>query len=451
MKQEAFYDRLRLLRKHGLKAATMLKLVEVWSQGAGVHIMRAAPVSEAWARKVDDSTGRMVAELLPADELITDSQRLQIFVPKKQGGLGLGSMLARRRPAWLGAWEGGLSKVADTLGFQTLKDIQNGWPELLATIQRMEKEHEVMTNKKPPAHKWAKRIKEAEPKQQRVHLKEINKHMARMMRDKASLEDEVRLEGASSGEACAWMDPPSGVEPLPDEHFRIALGMRLNVARPLQGGLTLCQNYTAKGRHCAAPCDGDKGQHALTCQFGGLSLDRHDHITEALGRWLGECGFAWKTEQAAAEYDTPERRARLDLWYADPFKGHTWVDVTICASAAHDGVSVQQRFARREKDKHDRYAGGELIPFALDPRGSWGPEARAWIQHILGQLPEGSRGEARARVRWGVAQALQLTVGEQILASGRAGPPPTPSWTTRGEEDSLAASGPAASYWCPES
>ena len=46
------------------------------------------------------------------------------------------------------------------------------------------------------------------------------------------------------------------------------------------------------------------------------------------------------TEQAAAEYDTNERRARLDLWYADPYKGHTWVDVTVCAAAAHDGVSV---------------------------------------------------------------------------------------------------------------
>ena len=81
-----------------------------------------------------------------------------------------------------------------------------------------------------------------------------------------------------------------------------------------------------------------------------------------------------------------ERRARLDLWYADPHRGHTWVDITICAATVHDGVSVKQRFARRERKKHERYVGGELIPFAIDPRGSWGPEAKAWVQHILGQL-----------------------------------------------------------------
>ena len=42
----------------------------------------------------------------------------------------------------------------------------------------------------------------------------------------------------------------------------------------------------------------------------------------------------------------------------------------------------------------------------------------------MGQLPEDARGSAKARVRSLVAQALQLTIGEQLLASGRAGPPP---------------------------
>ena len=88
-KQEAFYDRLRLLRKHGLKAAAMLKMTEVWSQGAGVHILRAAPVSENWAKKIDDSTGRMVAELLTNSELFSETQRIQCFVPRKCGVWGL--------------------------------------------------------------------------------------------------------------------------------------------------------------------------------------------------------------------------------------------------------------------------------------------------------------------------------------------------------------------------
>ena len=83
LKQEAFYDRLRLLRKHGLKAAALLKMTEVWSQGAGVHILRATPVTEAWAKRVDDSTGRMVTELLACNEVISESQRTQFFVPEK--------------------------------------------------------------------------------------------------------------------------------------------------------------------------------------------------------------------------------------------------------------------------------------------------------------------------------------------------------------------------------
>ena len=114
-------------------------------------------------------------------------------------------------------------------------------------------------------------------------------------------------------------------------------------------------------------------------------MDRHDSITETIGRWLGELGFKWKMEQMATEYETPEHRARLDLWYADAQWGHTWIDVSLCASHAHDGVSVKQRFLRREQAKHARYRGGSLVPFVLDPRGSWGREALAWMQHIAGQ------------------------------------------------------------------
>ena len=82
------------------------------------------------------------------------------------------------------------------------------------------------------------------------------------------------------------------------------------------------------------------------------------------------------------------------------------MDVSICAAAAHDGVSVQQRFARREKSKHDRYAGGELIPFAVDPRGSWGSEAKAWVQHIIGQIPDERRSQSGSEMGGGASTSV---------------------------------------------
>ena len=61
--------------------------------------------------------------------------------------------------------------------------------------------------------------------------------MTRIMKEKAPVDDQIRLDGAGSQEACAWLAPPENEEPLPDEHFRIALGMRLNVRRPLHDSL----------------------------------------------------------------------------------------------------------------------------------------------------------------------------------------------------------------------
>ena len=101
------------------------------------------------------------------------------------------------------------------------------------------------------------------------------------------------------------------------------MGMRLNVLSPLAGAAMFCQNYSKKGVSCATRCGGDKGQHALTCQYGGLSIDRHDNIAKALAKWLKQLGFATKLEQHAPEYDDKDHRAQLDLSYTDPIRGRT--------------------------------------------------------------------------------------------------------------------------------
>ena len=152
------------------------------------------------------------------------------------------------RAAWLGAWEGGLHKVAETLGFESMRDLMNAWPELVQTIDRVEAQQAQITGKQPLAYKWPRRIQQPEFKKQREMLKDVNENLVRMMYEQASTEDAVRIEGAGTKDAAAWMNPPEGEEPMPDKHFRIAMGMRLNVLTPLAGSAMFCQNYSIEER-----------------------------------------------------------------------------------------------------------------------------------------------------------------------------------------------------------
>ena len=134
-KQEAYFNRIRLLRRHGLPCSIAIKLVQIWSQGAGVHIMRAAPIHEPYAAAIDEGVLQITQDILDFKEPWTEQRKLQLFTPKKHGGGGMGTMVGRMRPAWLGGWESGLAPVA-----RTGNSLHDGAPERVASAHEDHKQ-----------------------------------------------------------------------------------------------------------------------------------------------------------------------------------------------------------------------------------------------------------------------------------------------------------------------
>ena len=65
----------------------------------------------------------------------------------------------------------------------------------------------------------------------------------------------MRIEGAASRQASAYLDPPQDMEPIADAHFRTALALRMGDKDPARAQTRFCQNYTVDGkRRCNAPC-----------------------------------------------------------------------------------------------------------------------------------------------------------------------------------------------------
>ena len=133
-----------------------------------MHIMRAAPVSDAWCTQIDDDVVTVVRRLLRRDDNDPDTavQRAQVFAPRKQSGLGMGSAVLRRPAAWLGAWEGGLEKVAGALGIRTMLELDEQWPAFRAAARRVEAVYAQASGVEVSHHRWAHRLQRAAPKQQ---------------------------------------------------------------------------------------------------------------------------------------------------------------------------------------------------------------------------------------------------------------------------------------------
>ena len=75
-------------------------MMRTWSQGAAVHILRHVVVTEEWAHRVDEQLATALECLLSTAGVINitlgASQRMQVFLNIKDGGLGFGSAVMRR-------------------------------------------------------------------------------------------------------------------------------------------------------------------------------------------------------------------------------------------------------------------------------------------------------------------------------------------------------------------
>ena len=125
-------------------------------------------------------------------------------------------------------------------------------------------------------------------------------------------------------------------------------------------------------------------------------------------------------------------RAVLDVVVLRDPPGPLYIDVSVVEATSAD-ASAPWACARRpglaaadrERTKHSRYPGEELLPAVLEAGGRWGREFRLWARSVL---PEGPRrAERLAELRCRLAVALQRGVAASLLAaSAGAGRP----WNT---------------------
>ena len=122
-------------------------------------------------------------------------------------------------------------------------------------------------------------------------------------------------------------------------------------------------------------------------------------------------------EQEVPRWTTDEEKAVLDVVYSEGAAGLVALDVSVTnlvTKAARGGGAWRHALARRERKKHQRYPGPELVPFVMDVRGRWGREAEAWLRRAVRRCPAEERADKARECRYAVAVALQEHCAEQL-------------------------------------
>ena len=332
------------------------------------------------------------------------------LLPLAVGGLGLQS-LARRRgcPPLQGAWQACLAGVCSELGLLSLGAFQQACPAAWGQAEGAGRALLVRGTD------WLHAAAEPRAKAQRA-LAAPEQH-ARRQRLLGALppNQAAQLRSASGKGAGSWLLPPTEEDHvLADAHYLPALALRLQLPRPAAASAT-CLRRREDGALCGADLGATPG-HCLGCHVGGGTTQRHDGVRDWLAGWLrarGATGVG--TEQFVPAWDRARadgsvEAARLDVVYADPAAGVSYVDVVVTdaalgadtpagrSRAVRDGAAA----AAAEERKHRRYPGRALTAFALEALGRAGTEAQALLRTW-------ARGDAAvlAAARQGLAATLQ--------------------------------------------
>ena len=111
---DGLVDRLQGLQAKGLRKQSAWVLFRTYVNGASNHVLRACLVGSEWCRRYEDAVAAYVEGLLGAT--LDESQREQLWLSLRHGGLGLGSARLRCSAAYLASWEQCFSEVAKARG-----------------------------------------------------------------------------------------------------------------------------------------------------------------------------------------------------------------------------------------------------------------------------------------------------------------------------------------------
>jgi hypothetical protein len=434
------HTRLERAMALGLALDCALVLHRTYVNNAITHILRSHIVPVAWCEEWDTAVAGMYASLLRRELPATALQLL--FLPLRDGGVGLQGASPRREAAFLGSWELVMHAAAKLVGARSAAQLRSLAPCLFAEAEAVA---DALRERWGVAYRFSVEASFAAPRakvQSKIHSEVAESILSRLS---GAIDDRARAVVRSAGgpAAGAFLSAPSSPDEPRVDCAALAAVLRARLLLPhpgfdpshAHGGAHTCNKRPAAAPRnlCGAPLDA-LGHHAAVCPVGGGVIRWHNVLRDSLRSWISELvGSTVPTEQLVPAWCTEAREAILDIGPFHPrLGGRTYVDVTYGSvttpatpagdadareRAANDGVKARRLVsAKRHRYPPEHNPGATLVPFALEAHGRWSDDALAFVQHML-PADHPDRAAELSRVHRAVSVLTMSRLGDQLIAA----------------------------------
>ena len=153
-------------------------------------------------------------------------QQLQLFLPFRRGGFGLGSAEMRRGAAFLGSWEQCFAEVAQVCRFRSSQALFAAAPQTAAALAAAEAVLRMQYASRQVS--WESRLVSDGEKCQKGWSLAVPKAAHKALLARLPEADKADLRSASGPGAGAFLLPPSQADHIMcDAHIQVAMRMRL--------------------------------------------------------------------------------------------------------------------------------------------------------------------------------------------------------------------------------
>ena len=429
------WNKLAPLLQAGLSRQAAGALLRTYAGAASQYSLQLEAASEADADTYDAALVHCWEQL--ADRSLTEEAKTRLGLPARLGGCGVQFAATRKHAAQWATWSKLLGDVLADTALSSAADLLDALPQLTTVLNAARRGLARQGVHLSEGAALADALRQSNYTQSLLVRQVQKKTYANLL---ATLQPDLAAgtRGAGGPGAVGFLLYPSEAScSLEDPLWSTALRQRLRLPRAecseaeLPRAHRLCQCRKESGALCGAQLD-DHGFHAVTEQSGGGTLQRHSNLEKAVGglvsRWHNTQPLF---EQRVPAWDRPSRRrdappgtierAILDIEFVGP-DGRRWIDVTVRHPAAGDTAAVRaaarrdgEATRRAERQKHQRYPGSQLTPFALETPGRLGAEARLWLlTQVRSCVPADQQTKELTRAYKVISCALQADVARQL-------------------------------------
>jgi hypothetical protein len=257
---------------------------------------------------------------------------------------------------------------------------------------------------------WAGCFDSGRARKQRLYGSAVQGSVRKKLLAQLGVDDRIDLRSAGSRGGAFLLPPSHPTHLMPDDHFVVAMRLRLRVPNPGHlgqqpaGQAQQCGHRYVQTQHqCQGVLD-RRGLHGLVCNVGGGVEHRHNHIRDWLADTIGVLtGHAATTEQYVPKWDrevlvngaTAIEHVRLDVVFTNHHGQRVYLDVVVPTAGATNPEMARSRAerdgaaaARAADGKRVRYPGPDLVPFAVEALGRPGKDAVSFLRSLAPADPE---------------------------------------------------------------